>query len=100
MVKISNGFITVTFFPKEGEEFLAEEFVEGRALIYLEKGKARFFPHNKLVDVAVVLDKSVEEKYVEAFYKFWKEGKMAVGWDKQRRDFVTVPSVLELLGLS
>jgi hypothetical protein len=49
--------------------------------------------------VAVVLDKSAEEKYVEAFYKFWKEGKMAVGWDKQRRDFVTVPSVLELLGL-
>jgi hypothetical protein len=30
----------------------------------------------------------------------WSRDVMAVGWDKSRRDFVTVPSVLELLGLS
>jgi hypothetical protein len=66
-------------------------------MIFLEKGKAKFFPHNKLMDIALVLDKSIEEGYLKYFYRFWKEGKIAIGWDKDRKDFVTIPSVLELI---
>jgi len=97
METISNGFISISFFPKEGEGILVEEFKEGRALIVLDKGKALFLPHKRAIDVVLAINKNVEETYLAAFYRFWKEGKIAIWWDKERKDFVTMPSVLELM---
>jgi hypothetical protein len=93
--EFSNGFININFITKE--KALVEDFREGKTLIALDGEKALFLPSGKAVDVAVMIDKTVEEGYLKYFYRFWKEGKIAIGWDKDRKDFVTIPSVLELI---
>lgn len=101
MIEINSENIKIVLFPKgKDEEFVVELFKNGRVLFFWNNG---FEPIPKLVkkiDGFIIVKKNgIEEHdmFMEIFIKLFIERKFALGWDLEKKDFVTTKKVLDVI---